>query len=217
MARNFAKKNKAVVDTSNYSLPEQLVYWVNPPVSAAVMVGVLATLISSAWYSSISLVSNLLLLSVLAGVGSKIYVHLMGMLKKPCKDPLAQLAVMDVSITEDCIADTVKSSAETFNSAASELRRLLLAESLYDSIKFGVVLYFLTMVGSVFNTLTLLIIGWVLAFILPKIYEDNQNSMDDLFSKMSEQYSAVDSKLAALFPGQQAEKVELIQVEEKEE
>jgi len=61
------------------------VYWVNPPVSAGVLVGVLATLISLSWFSSISLLSNLLLLLVLGGVGSKIYVHLMGMLKKPCK------------------------------------------------------------------------------------------------------------------------------------
>ena len=51
----------------------------------------------------------------------------------------------------------------------SELRRLLLAESLYDSMKFGLVLYLLTFVGAIFNTLTLVIIGWVFAFILPKV------------------------------------------------
>ena len=51
----------------------------------------------------------------------------------------------------------------------SELRRLLLAESLYDSLKFGLVLYLLTFVGAIFNTLTLVIIGWVFAFILPKV------------------------------------------------
>ena len=51
----------------------------------------------------------------------------------------------------------------------SELRRLLLAESLYDSMKFGLVLYLLTFVGAIFNTLTLVIIGCVFAFILPKV------------------------------------------------
>ncbi|XP_023339588.1 reticulon-2 [Eurytemora carolleeae] len=180
MARNFAKKNKAPVDTSNYSAVGKLVYWVNPPVSAGVLVGVLATLISLSWFSSISLLSNLLLLLVLGGVGSKIYVHLMGMLKKPCKDPLAQLAVVDVSVSEECVAELLKSTAETLNNTTSELRRLLLAESLYDSMKFGLVLYLLTFVGAIFNTLTLVIIGCVFAFILPKICEDNQDSVDDI-------------------------------------
>ena len=40
---------------------------------------------------------------------------------------------------------------------------------MYGSLKFGLVVYMLTFVGAIFNTLTLLTIGWVLSFILPKV------------------------------------------------
>jgi len=131
----------------------------------------------------------------------------------------AQLALVDLSLPEDCVADCVSSSAQAINNTTSELRRLLLGECIYDSIKFGGCLYLLTILGACFNSLTLLIIGWVLAFILPRIYEDNQDSIDELIAKVQDQYSAVDAKLAALFPASataavpatpSAEKVELI-------
>jgi len=96
----------------------------------------------------------------------------------------------------------VKSSAEAYNHYASMLQRLLLGEDLYASLKFLTLMYLGTMVGAVFNTLTLITIGWVAAFVLPKIYEDNQDSMDDLYYKVVDQYAAVDAKIAAVFPGQ---------------
>merc|ERR1712200_272984 len=135
----------------------------------------------------------------MGGVGSKMYVHLMGMLKKPCKD---QLALIDMTVSPDCVDGLVKSSAEAYNHYASMLQRLLLGEDLYASLKFLTLMYLGTMVGAVFNTLTLITIGWVAAFVLPKIYEDNQDSMDDLYYKVVDQYAAVDAKIAAVFPGQ---------------
>lgn len=45
------------------------------------------------------------------------------------------------------------------NAAAIELRRLFFVEDLVDSIKFGVLLWCLTYLGSWFNGMTLVIIG----------------------------------------------------------
>lgn len=45
------------------------------------------------------------------------------------------------------------------NAAVTELRRLFLVEDLVDSIKFGVLLWCLTYLGSWFNGMTLIIIG----------------------------------------------------------
>jgi len=45
------------------------------------------------------------------------------------------------------------------NAAVSELRRLFLVEDFVDSLKFGVLLWCLTYVGSWFNGMTLIIIG----------------------------------------------------------
>merc|ERR1712071_546778 len=206
MARNHNKRNggaKGAAETLNYSPTAALFHWVDPVSSGVVLA-----------------LGLLLLLGVVVGLGSKMYVHLMGMLKKPCKDPLAQLAVVDLSIPEDCehLAEFVKSCVDTYNTSASTLRSVLLGEDMYGSLKFGLVVYMLTFVGAIFNTLTLLTIGWVLSFILPKIYEDNQDPIDELYYKVVDQYSALDGKVAALFPAGQVAKVAEPQiVEEKEE
>lgn len=216
MARNFNKMRKgAAVETANYSAAGRIFHWVEPGVSGGVLVAGLVVLVSLLSYSSISILANLLLLGVMFGLGSKVYVHLMGMLKKECKDPLAQLALVDVTIPEETVTELVNSSAQTINNTSSELRRLLLGESMYDSVKFGLALYVLSILGAVFNTHTLAIISWVFAFILPKIYEDNQDSIDELIGKVQDQYSAVDAKVSAFFPAQASppkvvEEVEII-------
>lgn len=219
MARNFNKKNnggaRGAVDRINYSATGKVVCWADPAVSGAVLVSGLVLLVSLSCYSAISIIANILLLGVVVGAGSKIYVHLMGMLKKPCKDPLAQLALLDLTVTEDCVDGLVKSSTETFNHITSSLRSLLLGENLYSSVKFGLALYIITILGAMFNTLTILVISWVVAFVIPRVYEENQDSMDDLYAKVFDQYSAVDGKVAALFPGHK--EVLAAQVEEKEE
>jgi len=223
MARNHNKRNggaKGAAETLNYSPTAALFHWVDPVSSGVVLALGLLLLLSLSCYSTISIIANLLLLGVVVGLGSKMYVHLMGMLKKPCKDPLAQLAVVDLSIPEDCehLAEFVKSCVDTYNTSASTLRSVLLGEDMYGSLKFGLVVYMLTFVGAIFNTLTLLTIGWVLSFILPKIYEDNQDPIDELYYKVVDQYSALDGKVAALFPAGQVAKVAEPQiVEEKEE
>jgi len=220
MARNPNKRNgggaRGAAETLNYSATGKIFHWVDPVASGVVLASGLVVLIGLAWYSVISIFANLLLLGVFLGVSCKIYVHLMGMLKKPCKDPLAQLAVVDLSITEDCIRDSVVGFVESYNYAVNEFRRLVLGEDLYDSLKFGLVLYLGTILGAICtNTVVLLTVCWVLSFVLPKIYEDNQDCIDDGFAKLMQQYEAVDKKLGSFFPRSKVEQVEVVQFEEE--
>jgi len=216
-AKKRAQNGGAVVG-AEYSPAGRVFLWVDPALSGGVLVSGLMTLVSLSCFSTLSIMANLLLLGVFFGVGSKIYVHLMGMLKKPCKDPLAQLAMVDMTMTEDCISDLVKGCVDGYNCIASEGRRLVLGENIYDSLKFGLVLYFFTIIGSMFNTLTLVGIIFVFSFILPRMYYDNQDSMDELFEKVKAQYTAIDSKIAGVFPASNKEVIEKIQVEgDKEE
>jgi hypothetical protein len=50
------------------------------------------------------------------------------------------------------------------------MRSLILAENLYSSGKLAVLLYLLTRLGGLANTLSLISLGWVAAFVLPKVH-----------------------------------------------
>merc|ERR1712025_1252964 len=77
---------------------------------------------------------------------------------------------------------------------------LVLVENYVESIKFGVLLYLLTFVGAIFNTLTLVILGWIGAFLFPTIYDQNQDMFDDLAAQLVEKYQGVNQKLTAMLP-----------------
>jgi len=77
-----------------------------------------------------------------------------------------------------------------------------------DTIKFGLSLWLLTYVGSWFNAMTLVILGWIVAFTLPKVYLNNQAPIDEVLAKVMAQVEEVKGKVMALIPNKSAEKKE---------
>jgi hypothetical protein len=66
---------------------------------------------------------------------------------------------LDLTLPQDKVREVTDIAVAHVNAAALELRRLFLVEDLVDSIKFGVLLWCLTYLGSWFNGMTLIIIG----------------------------------------------------------
>ena len=81
---------------------------------------------------------------------------------------------MPVEIPTDNLEVYSKQMAEKINLGLAELRRLLLVENMVDTVKFGLSLWFLTYIGAWFNAMTLIILAWLAAFSLPKVYLMNQ-------------------------------------------
>jgi len=179
-----------------------LVYWENPILSGAVFGSVFVSLISLCYYSLIYVVSNLALL-LLLGVGAvKLYTRVMVMLGKATagSDPLEQVANMTVTIPTDNAAEYSKVLAAHLNKVVSELRRLFLVENMMDTLKFGASLWCLTYIGSWFNMMTLIILAWVAAFSLPKVYLMNQDKADEVIGKVKVQVDEIKSKVMSMIP-----------------
>ena len=121
-------------------------------------------------YSLIAVVAYFGLSLVLLGLGSKLYVHLMGLLKKPCKDPLAKVESLHLEVTEEQVQGILSQVTNHINVAAATTKRLLLVEDYLESAKFALAAYLATFLGAVMNSLTLVIIAWVAAFSLPTVY-----------------------------------------------
>merc|ERR1712002_166531 len=153
-----------------------ILYWEDPVQSGAVFGTVLVTLVSLCYYSLITVASYTCLTLLMVVLAVKLYSYVMVMLKKaePGSDPLAKVAAMEVTIPSDKVSELSNGLADKLNCCLSELRRLLLVENMVDTIKFGLSLWCLTYIGSWFNAMTLIILGWVTAFTVPKIYQNNK-------------------------------------------
>merc|ERR1719312_1557564 len=66
-------------------------------------------------------------------MGCKVYVHLMGALKKPCKDPLAKIEVMDLEISNETLDNLLKDIVDLFNITSTQLSLLCLCMLLPSS------------------------------------------------------------------------------------
>ena len=168
----------------------------------------LLLLLALSSYSLISVVAYLGLSLVLVGLGAQLYVHLMGLLKKPCKDPLACVAALELAVTEEQVAAVTGRATECLNTAVAAVRSLILAENYLDTAKFGLILYTATFLGALANTLTLVTLFWILAFTLPTIYDAKKKEIDGAVAAAMEHYTSLNAKVAALLPATPAAKQE---------
>merc|ERR1711874_323386 len=153
-------------------------------------------LLSLSYFSLLSVIAYFALSLLFLGMGCKVYVHLMGALKKPCKDPLASIEVMDLEISNDALEKLLNYVVEVLNTTSAQLRSLCLVQNYLSSAKFAVLLYVATFIGSLFTT------TWVIMFIIPTVYEQNQAKVDEVLDQVKAQYEAINKKVAAMLPAQ---------------
>jgi len=187
-----------------------VVYWEDPVQSGAIFGSVLVGLVSLASCSLLSVLSYSCLSLLMAVLLVKLYSFVMVKAGKaePDSDPLTKVASISLAVPAETVSDLAPCIAGTLNTAISELRRLFLVESMVDTIKFGLSLWLLTYLGAWFNALTLVIIGWVAFFTLPKLYINNQAQVDEVVGKVMTQLEEVKAKVVALIPIKGGEKQE---------
>jgi len=181
---------------------KKILNWTDPSLSGLISGSGLVFLLSLSHFSLLSVIAYFALTLLLFGLTCKLYVHLMGILKKPCKDPLAKLEVVDTSISSETVDSVLSSVVGYLNTSTEQLRGLCLLQNYLNSAKFAIVLYVATFVGAFFNTLTLLTMAWVGSFIIPTVYEQNQSKVDEVLGQVKAQYEAINQKVAALLPAQ---------------
>jgi hypothetical protein len=187
-----------------------VVYWEDPVQSGAIFGSVLVGLVSLASCSLLTVLSYscLALLSLVLLVKLYSFVMVKAGKAEPDSDPLTKVAAFPLAVPDDTITSLAPCLAGNINCVIAELRRLFLVESMVDTIKFGLSLWLLTYVGAWFNALTLVILGWVAFFTLPKLYINNQAQVDEVVGKVMAQVDEVKAKVVALIPIKGGEKAE---------
>merc|ERR1712111_85566 len=180
---------------------ESTYQWEDPIYSGVVFGSVFSTLVAICYYSLISVFAYASLTLLMAVIGIKIYTYVMvTFLKKETTNPIAKIAGCEVTIPADRVNDYASRGTDKVNCAIKELRRLFMVENMLDSIKFGLSLWVLTYIGSWFNAMTLLIMGWVGLFSIPKIYVNNKAQIDPVLDQVKAKLNEVSDKVTALMP-----------------
>uniref|UniRef100_A0A3Q1I811 Reticulon n=1 Tax=Anabas testudineus TaxID=64144 RepID=A0A3Q1I811_ANATE len=137
-----------------------LVYWRNMMKTGVVFTGLVIGLASLFQLSAITVLSHICLGFMCITFPICLYYKLLELLRwNPGLHPFQSFLDYDSSLTDKETVMLVEEVVLLAAFAVSELKRLLFIESIFDSIKFVVLLYLLTYVGVLINGLTLVITG----------------------------------------------------------
>ncbi|XP_060803642.1 reticulon-3 isoform X2 [Amyelois transitella] len=182
-------------------LVESLIYWRNAARSGAALGAGLVLLIALACCSVVSVLAYASLLALSAAVSFRIYKNVLQAVQKTNEGhPFKWLLEKDISVPAERAQSLAAAATAHLNAGASELRRLFLVEDLVDSLKFGVLLWCLTYVGACFNGITLIILGWIALFTLPKAYEMNKQQVDANLELARAKINEISAKVRAAVP-----------------
>ncbi|XP_050347093.1 reticulon-3-B isoform X4 [Nymphalis io] len=180
---------------------ESLIYWRSAARSGAALGAGLALLVALACCSVVSVLAYSSLLALSAAVAFRIYKNVLQAVQKTNEGhPFKWLLEKDISVPAERAQSLAAAATAHLNAALAELRRLFLVEDLVDSLKFGVLLWCLTYVGACFNGITLIILGWIALFTLPKAYEMNKPQVDANLELARAKINEISAKVRAAVP-----------------
>ncbi|XP_018789595.1 PREDICTED: reticulon-1-B isoform X2 [Bactrocera latifrons] len=184
-----------------YGLVESLIYWRDVKKSGITFGAGLITLLAISCFSVISVFAYLSLLTLAGTVAFRIYKSVLQAIQKtPEGHPFKEYLDIDLTLSQEKVQNIAGVAVAHVNGFVAELRRLFLVEDLVDSIKFGVILWVLTYIGGWFNGMTLVILAFVSLFTLPKVYENNKQSIDTYLDLVRSKLTEITDKIKAAIP-----------------
>ncbi|XP_033955937.1 reticulon-3-like isoform X4 [Pseudochaenichthys georgianus] len=186
-----------------------LLYWRDVKATGVVFGAALLLLLSLTSCSIVSVCSYIGLALLSVTICFRIYKGILQAIQKSDDGhPFKQYLDQEVALSEDMVHKYSDLVLAKVNKGICELRHLFLVEDLIDSIKFAVLMWILTYVGSLFNGLTILILSLVGLFSCPIVYEKHQTQIDHYLALVSNQVKDVVGKIQAKVPGMKRVKAE---------
>ncbi|XP_063730271.1 reticulon-4-like isoform X4 [Eleginops maclovinus] len=197
-----AKKSMFTMPSVNIRAVVDLLYWRDVKATGVVFGAALLLLLSLTTCSIVSVCSYIGLALLSVTICFRIYKGILQAIQKSDDGhPFKQYLDKEVALSEDMVHKYSDLVLAKINKGICELRHLFLVEDLVDSIKFAVLMWILTYVGSLFNGLTILILGLVGLFSCPIVYEKHQAQIDHYLALVNNQVKDVVGKIQAKVPG----------------
>ncbi|KAL5009100.1 hypothetical protein ScPMuIL_014681 [Solemya velum] len=178
-----------------------LIYWRDVKKSGLVFGSMMFILLSLLFFSVMSVLAYLSLAVLTVTLSFRVYKNVLQAVQKTGDGhPFKQYLEMNIELPDDKVQKAVQTVMKHVNCTVRELRRLFLIEDIVDSVKFGLLLWVLTYVGSCFNGMTLAILGVVSIFTIPKIYETYKVQIDNYVNMARTQLSKIMGQIMSKMP-----------------
>jgi len=198
---------------------QEILLWRNPKNSAIALAVSLFTLILVAKFTFLSLLAWSSLIVLGATLGFRVFKLVEGQVKKTDgSNPFKPYLQPELNLPQEKVhaqADVIVHHGQTL---INQLRRLFLVESVCDSVKFGLVLYTLTYIGSWFGGITIITLFVLSLFSVPKVYELYKEPIDEYIGLARQNVEKVNQIVQEKLPFlKQAEAKVEKEIEKKEE
>ncbi|XP_034632382.1 reticulon-3 isoform X1 [Trachemys scripta elegans] len=186
-----------------------LIFWRDVKKTGFVFGTSLIMLLSLAAFSVISVVSYLILALLSVTISFRVYKSVIQAVQKSEEGhPFKAYLDLDITLSSEAFHNYVNDAMVHVNRALKLIIRLFLVEDLVDSLKLAVVMWLMTYVGAVFNGITLLILGELLIFGIPVVYEKYKTQIDHYVGIIRDQTKSIIAKIQAKLPGMVKKKPE---------
>ncbi|MCI4385989.1 hypothetical protein PGIGA_G00057100 [Pangasianodon gigas] len=162
-----------------------LIYWKDTERTGMVFTGLVVGLLSLFQLSIITVLSTLSLAIVCFTISVRIYCKLLNALQlRDGAHPFQTYLEVDIGLSGDQAEHYMQRTIFLCFAALDTLKRLVFVASLFDSLKFLLLMYLVTYLGALCNGLTLLIIVVIAIFSVPLFYSRHQEKVDSWVSKV---------------------------------
>ncbi|XP_014748529.1 PREDICTED: reticulon-3 [Sturnus vulgaris] len=188
---------------------QDLLFWRDVKKSAVAFGASLVLLLSLATLSAVTVVAHVALALLSVTISLRVYRAVVQALQKSEEGhPFRAYLDLDVTLSPESFQAHAAVVARHLNQGLQLLLRLFLVEDLVDSLELALTMWLLTYVGAVFNGITLLILGEILAFSLPPLYEKYQVQINHYMGLVRRQTKDLMAKIQAKLPGLAKKKAE---------
>jgi hypothetical protein len=185
----------------NRATLESLIYWRDVKKSGIVFGAGVTTILAISCFSVISVFAWLSLLLLCGAFAFRIYKSVLQAIQKTSDGhPFEDLLKFDLTISQEKVQSFASVAVSQVNGFVAELRRLFLVEDFVDSLRFGLLLWVMTYIGSWLNGMTLVLLAFISLFTLPKVYENNKQSIDTYLNLVLTKITEITDKIRDAMP-----------------
>lgn len=165
----------------------RLIYWVELQRTTGVFGGVLLLLLSLQYYPLIGVVMtfalSLLVVAFLYRIGMTI---VKAVQKTSAEHPFKHLLEEKIEISEEAMEYWSNKTRLFINETIRQTQCLFLVKDTVASLKAMIMFWLVSYVASCIDFLTICILGTILLFTVPKLYEEKQAEIDQLYALVKE-------------------------------